>query len=313
MNTIKFFYKVLFGFYFFFMLYGCASTLPQSDPSLTRLTDTGEARAAYGWFFVENHPQKEKYQVLLLPGLFCTDVIFTDMLNDPIMENAGIHLVAADPPGFKGLSLGDDFEISIKNYAILLEELIQKENYDLIVGHSFFANVAIEIGARNNYAGKLMLLSPSLYSGAEPFDVRLLDSMTRVPRVGYVSMKITYQMLDTISEPYFAQENQGKVNLFVKEAKKTHQDITQKQLNAFFDHIQTYENLTDRLLTADNQIFYVIGTKDNIEFSDVDRKKMSRNKNITIKDIENGKHFLMVDYPKTINTLIAEFLEVTEE
>jgi len=313
MNTIKFFYKVLIGFYILFMLYGCASTLHQPDPALTSLIDAGEARAADGWFFVENHPQKVKYQVLLLPGLFCTDVIFTDMLNDPSMENAEIHLVAADPPGFKGLSLDDNFEISIKNYAILLEELIQKENYDLIVGHSFFANVAIEIGARNNYAGKLMLLSPSLYSDAEPFDVRLLDSMTRVPGFGYVSMQITYQMLDTIFEPYFAQENQGKVNLLVKEAKKTHQDITQKQLNAFFDHIEKYENLTDRLLTADNQIFYVIGTEDNIEFSDVDRKKMSSNKNITIKDIENGKHFLMVDHPRKINTLIAEFIGVTEE
>lgn len=295
------------------MLYGCASTSPQPDPSLTRLIDEGKARTAHGWFFVENHPQKIKYQVLLLPGLFCTDVIFTDMLNDPSMENAGIHLVAADPPGFKGLPLDDNFEISIENYSILIEKLIQKENYDLIVGHSFFANVAIEIGARNNYTGKLMLLSPSLYSDAEPFDVRLLDSMTRVPGIGYVSMQITYQILDTIFEPYLAQENQGKVNLLVKEAQKTHQDITQKQLNAFFDHIEAYENLTDRLLTANNQIFYVIGTDDNIEFSDAARKKLSGNKNITIKDIENGKHFLMIDYPQKINALIAELLEVTEE
>jgi pimeloyl-ACP methyl ester carboxylesterase len=313
MNTIKFFYKVSFFFYVFFILYGCASTSSQPDPSLTRLIDAGKARASHGWVFVKNHPQKIKYQVLLLPGLSCTDVIFTDMLNDPSMENAGIHLVAADPPGFKGLPLDDDFEISIENYAILLEELTQRENYDLIVGHSFFANVAIEIGARNNYAGKLMLLSPSLYTDAEPFDVRLLDSMTRVPGIGYVSMQITYQMLDTIFEPYLAQENKGKVNLLVKEAQKTHQDITQKQLNAFFDHIETYENLTDRLLTANNQIFYVIGTEDNIEFSDAVRKKLSGNKNITIKDIENGKHFLMIDHPKKINALIADFLEATEE
>ncbi len=313
MNTIKFFYKASFFFYVFFMLYGCASTSPQPDPSLSKLIDAGKARTAHGWFFVENHPQKIKYQVLLLPGLFCTDVIFTDMLNDPSMENAGIHLVAADPPGFKGMPIDDDFEISVEKYSILLEKLIQRENYDLIVGHSFFANVAIETGARNNYTGKLMLLSPSLYSGAEPFDVRVLDSMTRVPGIGYVSMQITYQMLDTIFGPYLAQENQGKINLLVKEAQKTHQDITQKQLNAFFDHIETYENLTDRLLSANNHIFFVIGTEDNIEFSDADRNKMAGNKNITIKDIENGKHFLMIDHSQKINALIAEFLEVTEK
>jgi pimeloyl-ACP methyl ester carboxylesterase len=297
----------------FFILHGCASTSPQTDPSLTRLIDAGKAKVTHGWLFVENHPQKNKYQVLLLPGLFCTDVIFTDMLNDPSMENAGIHLVAADPPGFKGLPLDDGFEISIENYSILLEKQTQMKNYDLIVGHSFFANVAIELGARNNYTGKIMLLSPSLYSDAEPFDVRLLDSMTRVPGVGYVSMQITYQMLDTIFEPYLAQENQDKINLLVEEAQKTHQDITRKQLNAFFDHIETYENLTDRLLTANNQIFYVVGTEDNIEFSDADRKKLSENKNITIKDIENGKHFLMIDHPQKINDLIAEFLEDPDE
>jgi pimeloyl-ACP methyl ester carboxylesterase len=295
------------------MLYGCASTSPQPDTSLTGLIDAEKARVTHGWFFVENHPPKIKYQVLLLPGLFSTDVIFTDMLNDPSMESAGIHLVAADPPGFKGLPLDDDFEISVENYTILLERLTQVEKYDLIVGHSFFANVAIELGARNNYTGKIMLLSPSLYSDAEPFDVRLLDSATRVPGIGYVSMQITYQMLDTLFEPYLAPDNQGKINLLVKEAQKTHQDITRKQLHAFFDHIETYENLTDRLLTANNQIFYVIGTEDNIEFSDADRKKISGNKNITIKDIENGKHFLMIDHPQKINALIAEFLEVTGE
>jgi len=313
MNIMRFFYKVSFLFYAFSMLYGCASTSPQSDPSLTRLINAGKARADYGWFFVENHPQDIKYEVLLLPGLFCTDVIFTDMLNDPSMENAGIHLVAADPPGFKGLPVDDEFEISIENYAILLEKLTQKENYDLIVGHSFFANVAIELGARSNYTGKIMLLSPTLYSDAEPFDVRLLDSMTRVPGIGYVSMQMTYQLLDTIFEPYLAQENQDKVDLLVKEAQKSQQDIIQKQLNAFFDHIETYENLTDRLLTANNRIINVIGTKDNIEFSDSSRKKLSGSKNITIKDIEKGKHFLMIDHPQKINSIIAEFLEIHEE
>ncbi|HST38643.1 MAG TPA: alpha/beta hydrolase, partial [Conexibacter sp.] len=141
-------------------------------------------REAAGWSLLENAPQQPRRRVLMLPGLFSSALFFSDVLADEALAAAGVAAMAADPPGFAGNPAPDGFDHSIASYAALVEEFAAAESIDLIVGHSFSANVAIEIAARGRFTGKLLLLSPSLSREDEEDDLRSLDEASHAPVIG---------------------------------------------------------------------------------------------------------------------------------
>jgi pimeloyl-ACP methyl ester carboxylesterase len=261
-----------------------------------------------GWVLVENKPPEIKYRVLLLPGFLCTDCIYTDMLNDPLILKSGIQLVAGNPPGFKGQPANEDFDYTIESYAKEVETFNALEPFDLIVGHSFFANVMIEVAARNQYPGPIMLISPSLYRNAEGLDTRILDNMSRIPGIGHLTIWMASQMPESLFESCFTKENQDKIKPIAAEAEKTPPAVARILLNAFFDYIDKYENLTDRLLTTHQPVWYVRGDKDNIKFPEDARRRLNASPMITIKDVCGGMHFIMIDQPCAINKIILEIL-----
>ena len=180
-----------------------------------------KTRTRDGWLLVEHPVTRPKARVLLLPGLLCTDLIFADMLDDPAMEQAGVELVAGNPPGFKGQLAPAGFDFRVESYAQMVEELARAEGFDLLVGHSYFGNVLIEVAARGSYSGKLLLISPSLYRLAEPNDTRTLDSMSRKPILSGLTWFATYLLLKSIFKPYFTEERRDRLEAVVAEAKKT--------------------------------------------------------------------------------------------
>jgi len=300
----------IFCCYLLILLSSCAPKIVRPNPAVIDLIKGGKAREKRGWVLIENKPQKVKYRVLLLPGFLCTDFIYADMLNDPLILKAGIQLVAGNPPGFKGQPAKEDFDYTIESYAKEVEAFNSLEPFDLIVGHSFFANVMIEVAARNQYPGPIMLISPSLYREAEGVDTRIMDNMSRIPGIGHLTIWISSQMLESLFESYFTKEKQDKIKPFVAEAEKTSPAVARILLNSFFDYIDKYGDLTDRLLKTHQPVWYVRGDKDCIEFSEDARKRLNEASLITIKDVPGGMHFIMIDQPHAINRIILEFFSI---
>jgi hypothetical protein len=144
---------------------------------------------------VERGDQGPRWRVLLLPGLFCTHRFFEPLVGEPALSEAGVLTLAADPPGFAGRAASPAFGFSVGEYADLLEALAAAEAVDLVVGHSYFANVAIEVAARGAHRGPLMLLSPCLRAANEERDLRQLDRLQRVPLVGALAWLAVYPTL----------------------------------------------------------------------------------------------------------------------
>ena len=299
---------VIFSCYLLIFLSSCAPKIVRPDPSAIDLTKNGKAYEKKGWVLVENEPQIIKYRVLLLPGFLCTDCIYADMLNDPLMLKEGIQLVAGNPPGFKGQPANEAFDYTIESYAKEVETFNSLEPFDLIVGHSFFANVMIEVAARNQYPDPIMLISPSLHREAEGLDTRILDNISRIPGIGHLTVWIASQMPESLFESYFTKENQDKIEPIAAEAEKTPPAVARILLNSFFDYIDKYGDLTDRLLTTHQPVWYVRGDEDNIDFSEDARKRLNESPLITIKDVPGGMHFIMIDQPHSINRIILEIL-----
>ena len=258
---------------------------------------------------VEQAPGEFLYKVLFLPGLLCTDLIFSEMLADPALDEAAIMRAAGNPPGFKGQAVPSGFDYSIEAYAEMVEALAAEQGYDLLVGHSFFGNVLIEVAARQNYRGKLMLISPSLSRMAEGSDTRSLDSMSRKPVLSNMMWWLSYLMLKSLFKPYFTEEKQDLLAAVVADARKTPRAGARMLLLSLFNHLDKYEHLTRRLRTTKVPVLYVRGQEDNIGFSDEDRLVLEANPLIRIRDIPQSRHFAMMDKPHEVNALIIEMLK----
>jgi pimeloyl-ACP methyl ester carboxylesterase len=305
-------YVPIVGVLLLFMT-NCAFHSVKQDSTVDQELKYGNCREQNGWLLVENHPAATQYRVLLLPGLLCTDLIYSDLLNDRKLSDAGVKLIAANPPGFKGISAKEGFDYSVESYAKEIESLSALESFDLIIGHSFFGNVLIEVAARENYSGKLILLSPSLFRGAEGIDTRAMDHIGHIPVIGTFTMWASYQIMESFFEPYMTAEKHDRVNPMVAEARKTPPDVARRLVISFFDYIDQYGDLTERLTSAKTPVWYVRGDQDNIILSDEDRYRLNISNNVIVKDIPGGKHFIMIDRPSEISDLIFSILSSNRE
>ncbi|MBI4405908.1 MAG: alpha/beta hydrolase [Deltaproteobacteria bacterium] len=266
-----------------------------------------------GWLVVSNRVPEVKYTCLLLPGLLCTDLIFHSLLKDPQMIQDGILLEAANPPGFKGQPLPPDFRAGIKEYATLVENFLAKRKYDLVVGHSFFGNVLIEISRRANYKGTLVLISPSLQRSAEPTDTRLLDWLSRKPILRNLAWSFSYKMLRSLFKPYFVEASIRQLEAVVTDAKLTPSSVAGMQLMGFFNYLGKYPDLSTLLSNVQGQIWYVRGENDNIILTEQNRNQLAQNRHIKLVDIPGSRHFVMLEKPKELGLLFRQMLNVKEQ
>ncbi len=268
---------------------------------------TNITREQDGWLLVERPNRRAGRHVLLLPGLMGCDLVFASLLDDPALAAAGYRLVAGNPPGFKGLPTNRDFDFSIGSYARIVEELAAVEGYDLLVGHSYFANVLIEIAARGNYRGKLVLISPSLDRAAEAKDLRDLDRFSRNRLLSAPVWWLTYLMMKSIFKPYFSDP------LLLSEvtaaARLIPATVARRTLIGFFDHLDEHGDLAARLATTRIPVRYLRGREDDIGFTAGQRSTLSMNPLVEIHEIPEARHFAMCDQPAAVGQHLMAMMD----
>ena len=257
-----------------------------------------------GWLLTKTEVNKVSHRVLLIPGLMGTDYVFSKLMNEKTLADNEIQLFAGNPPGFKGQPIPEGFGFSIQEYAQSVEDLCKNEKIDLILGHSFGANVLIEVSERNIFKGKLMLISPSLDRDAETKEMKMLDSMTRKPILSSIMWQLTYLSMKTAFAPYFKKEEELKK--IVSEAKKAPIKIAKSIFIGYFDYISGGKNLLQKLSKSENNIYYLRGDGDDIIITDDYKKVLETSPNIKFFTIKNSTHFAMCDNPKDIAELILK-------
>lgn len=265
------------------------------------------ARGVSGWEVIQNEPAQEDRRVLLAPGLFCSAAFFGDMLAEGTLDEAGIKALATTPPGFAGNPVPDDFDFSIERYAQLYEDFAAEQSIDLIVGHSFSANICIEIAARQNFNGPLMLLSPSLQAEDEEEDLRQLYEAGKTPVVG----SLVWLWLPTSFRKSFRGElPEANYDELIAEMKRNPRHASRKQVNAFFAHVEKYGGIAERLAGARTPVWLVRGDRDPIQDTDEEIATVEAAPMVERKSVADAAHFSITDNPAAVNKLIVELLEI---
>jgi pimeloyl-ACP methyl ester carboxylesterase len=263
-------------------------------------------REVAGWRVLENEPDQPRSRVLMLPGLFCTSAFFTDVLGDDALARAGVTALAADPPGFAGVPAPDGFDFSIASYAALVEDFAAAESIDLIVGHSFGANVGIEVAARGRFAGKLLLLSPSLSREDEEEDLRSLDEASHTPIVGTL---VWLGINPTLKKGMKGRLPEERLDELLGEMKRNPRKANRAQVVGFFEHVAAHGGeVASRLATASTPVWVGRGDRDEVGITDAELAIIEAAPHVMLKTIPGAAHFSITDAPRAVAQLVVDLL-----
>jgi pimeloyl-ACP methyl ester carboxylesterase len=262
-----------------------------------------------GWLVYETAVPNPRYRVLLLPGLFESDRIYAPLMHSKLLFQQGIQLVAADPPGFKGEAAGDSFNYSVISFARVLSQIESELKFDLVVGHSFFADVLIEVMKTAGPDKKFLLLSPSLRHQSECTASRLLNWASRAPVANTVAWSVTYSSFNTILSDGLVHKNSDTVSDLAADARRTSIDQNRQLLIGFFDYIDSNHNLADVIRLSASKVWFAYAQGDVIEVRPDDIQSMQLNRNVDVVEIPDSGHMSMVDNPAAIGSLIQRIVE----
>lgn len=262
-------------------------------------------REEAGWAVIENEPAQARRRVLMLPGLFCTAEFYTAMLADPALAEADVLAMAADPPGFAGQPVPAGFDYAVDSYAEMVEGFAAHAGIDLIVGHSYFANVGIEIAARGNYRGRLLLLSPSFSREDEEHDLISLDEVSHTPVVGTL---VWLGINPTLKKGMRDRLPSERFNELFQEMKRNSHTANRHLVTGFFEHIRRYGELATRLAGANMTVWVGRGDRDEIGFTAQERAVLDAAPHVTLKTIAGAAHFSITDNPHEVVELILDLM-----
>jgi pimeloyl-ACP methyl ester carboxylesterase len=256
-----------------------------------------------GWSLLESGPREADHTVLLLPGAFCTAAFYEDVLAEPSRAQAPVRFVAATPPGFGGNPCPDD--VSVEGYARLVGSLAAELGCDVLVGHSYFANVAIELAATGGFSGRLVLLSPCFSSRDEERDFRMLNRVAQVPGLGRVLFALAPMTFSSSMKGRFPEARHDDL---VAEMKTSDMGVMRRTLHPYFEHMDRYGSLVSPLCDSGVRTWVVRGDRDEIGLSDEERRGLEACPNVTLLTVPDAAHFIMTDRPDRTAELLLEIV-----
>lgn len=257
------------------------------------------------WELIERGPGDARHRALLLPGGLCTAMSYELLVEQPELERAGVATLAANPPGFAGRPVPEGFGFTTAEYAAEVERVAADRSADMLVGHSLFGNVLIEVAARGNYAGALVLIGPCLRRTDEFADLRLLDRVARMPVAGALAWRATNATFGISMRPFFPPELRRRL---VADMRRNPAANNRRVVSRYFDHLDEHGTLADRLAGTRQQLLLVRGDREKVGFDDGDRARIEAMDNVTLVKVAGAGHFVMIDQPAALAQLMADVM-----
>jgi pimeloyl-ACP methyl ester carboxylesterase len=259
-----------------------------------------------GWTFREGGAEEPGRTVLLLPGAICTAAFYDELLAERAAAEAGVHYVAATPPGFGGNPIAPGFDMSLTGYAELVEDEAERLGAVAIVGHSLFANVLILVAERARYSGPLVLLSPCFSREDEEKDLRQIAPLARIPGVGALVFRIAPYTFSSSMKGRFPPDRH---DMLVAEMRKNDPRAMRRLILRYFEHLDEPgpgpgTGLAQRLADSGARAWVVRGDDDEVAIKDEEVAILEKAPDIDFVRLPGARHFSMIDEPAAVTQTI---------
>jgi pimeloyl-ACP methyl ester carboxylesterase len=254
-----------------------------------------------GWELHASGPDDADRTALLLPGALCTAAFYEDLMADPRISEASIRLVATTVQGFGRTPAPED--LSMESYARLAGKLAAELDCDAVVGHSFGANVAIEMAAAGEFSGPLLLLSPSFSRTDESMFPRVLDRLGRV--LGALPYAAMFKIIGPAMKSSLPRD---RYEALAAELKSNEPRFVRRQTREYLEYLDRHGRLVPRLCDAGVTAQVVFGEHDDVRLTDEERRALERCPRTTLTTIPGAGHFTMNQKPGRVADLLLDLI-----
>ena len=257
------------------------------------------------WDIVQSGPADAEHTVLLLPGGWCTAVFYEELMAEPAL--AGVRLVAVTLPGNGGTVAPED--VSIENYARLTSELAADLGADVIAGHSFGANVAVEMAASGGFSGPVVLLAPSFSRADEALAIRIPERLSRVlGNLPFAVMRIVMRF--AVKGSPLPPE---RAKVLVRELQKNDPSVMRRGTCAYFAYLDRHGSVVERLCAAAVPTWVVHGESGDGGMTEDERRTLQAYAWIRIVTIPGPSWFTPNEEPALVAGLVLDALHATTD
>lgn len=259
-----------------------------------------------GWDLHVGGAPEGEHTVLFLAGAMVTGRVYEELLNEPILRDASIRLVAATLPGFGHTASPD--EPSVEVYAGMATRLAADLDCAAVAGHSMGANVAIEMAAGSGYAGRLVLVSPSFSAKDEPVFLRVLNRLT--PLLGYLPWAGMLKIVGgAVRGTKVSPERRAAL---AAELKNNDARFCADSYPRYVEYVERYGSVVGRLCDSGARAWVVFGEDGDVGLTEEERQGLEACPRVTLETIPGAGHMTPMETPGRIAQIILMAASVRE-
>jgi pimeloyl-ACP methyl ester carboxylesterase len=203
-------------------------------------------------------------------------------------------------PGWAGTTPPDD--LSMEAYARAAGKVAADLGADVVVGHSYGANVALEMAALGLFSGPIVLLSASFSRQDEATALSVFDKLGRVPVLGLGIWWIAVKGASSMGKKAVPGDR-GKE--LAADMAKNVPSFCRANVKQYFKYLDHYKNLAPRLCDSGVKAWVVFGTDDEIGLKDDERATLEACPGVTMATVE-GTHMFLVEEPAGTAKIVAD-------
>ena len=249
-----------------------------------------------------------RYRVLCLPGGLCTAAFYDDLLATPALATGGIRAIATTLPGFGGVPFPPGFDASVEAHAAFAGNLARELGCDAVVGHSFGANVAIEMAADGHFDGHLILLAPTFSPEDE---MKGLEMFNRIGYVPVLRSLVTALLFRSFPKMLAGEVPAESVDRLAAEMASCDRSDIRINLRRSYEYLYKHGTLAGRLCRSGVRAEVVFGEEDEIGLTAAERSALESCPTTRLHFVPDCGHMLPNQKPEWVAELIVDTVATT--
>jgi pimeloyl-ACP methyl ester carboxylesterase len=193
----------------------------------------------------------------------------------------------------------------MKNYARMTARLAESIGAAAVVGHSWGANVALEMVGSGAFSGPVVLLAPSFSRPDEAMIIRVLDRLARV--LGDAPFAVLRRLLRFAVKG--GQLPPERLAELVAELQKNDAAFMRRGIHEYLRYLDGHGSVAPRLAAAATPAWVVHGETGDGGITDDERRTLQVHSWIRIVTIPGNSFFTPNEEPALVAALVVDALQ----
>jgi pimeloyl-ACP methyl ester carboxylesterase len=232
-----------------------------------------------------------------LPGGLCTAVFYDELLATEALAAGGVRAFATTLPGFGGVPFPAGFDASPEAHAASAGELARELGCDAVVGHSFGANVALEMAAGGHFDGPVILPAPTFSAEDAMKGLETFNRIGYVPGLRSLATELMFRSFPTMLAGWVPDD---RVEPLAAEMASNDRSDIRINLRRFYRYLYEHGSLAGRLCRSGAHAEVVFGEDDEVGLTPAERSTVESCPTTRLHFVPDVGHMLANQKPEWV-------------